>query len=66
MAQEEEAAVRVIPLSSATPTMVATRWWPAEQSSRLVNLPTDVLSKLHEHVILPFVLKLVCRALREA
>ena len=47
--------------------MVATRkYLPAESSVQLADLPTDVLSKLYEHVMLPFVLKLVCRALRAA
>ena len=47
--------------------MVATRkYLPADSSVQLVDLPTDVLSKLYEHVMLPFVLKLVCRALRAA
>ena len=67
MAHEEEAVSTVVPLCSATPAMIATRkYLPAESSVQLVNLPTDVLSKLYEHVMLPFVLKLVCRALRAA
>ena len=37
-----------------------------EDGLRLDQLPTDALSELYEHVSLPFVLKLVCRALRNA
>ena len=33
---------------------------------RLDQLPTDALRELYEHVSLPFVLKLTCRALRDA
>ena len=66
MAQEND-IVTVVPLSSATPVMVATRRYPPSESSlRLVDLPADVLSKLYDLVIFQFVLKSVCRALRDA
>jgi hypothetical protein len=67
MAQGDAVVTTIVPLSSATPAMIATgRFPPSESSLRLVDLPTDVLSKLYEHVIFQFVLKSVCRALRAA
>ena len=39
---------------------------PEDDTLRLNNLPFDALRELYRHVGLPFVLKLVCRALRDA
>ena len=60
MAQEEEQLSESFPVLRDAYAVATRKYLPAESSVQLVDLPTDVLSKLYEHVVLPPVLKLVC------